>query len=632
VPGIALLIGSDLDGLTGVEWDIDLMEKALKAHGFASRRCVGDDATRAGILTAYEKLIADVGPADAAVVYYSGHGGLVQPPAGDAAGPDPMDLQFIAPRDFHDSTPGDFRGITSVELSVLLARLTQKTDNATVIFDCCHAAHMSRHAGRGRVQVRALPRLLPYDMLLAHIDRLRREDGLNTESVKSTGNAKAVRIVACAPDQSAFEYPGEDGKQVGMLTESLALALAEAGAQKVTWATVLDRVRRRVLDLEPGQRPEAEGPSGRLLFETAEADLMTTLPVAAAVGGRGRLEGAPLLGVRLGDTFVIMPPGAVRADTATKVGDLVVDEVGPMAAEGAVTFKAPAAQIPLGARAHRVKSTAPTIAVLLPQGDQRVEALERAVADTPMLRVAAPGETWTAAVRVTPEGGLKVEDGIGPLHATQKADEAGIGLALRDLKALAQAAALRMLTADSRWALGADVDIEWGLAQQGSPRPLPAQGASVDVGDRIYISVRNKGAQNVYVSLIDIAASSRIKVLTRFSPSGEMIRPGGAFVYGFDVVNRELTGAPLSWPRGLDPMRARPETVMVLIASDRQDVTALEQTGVTPRADRPMSPLESLLHQVATGRPRDIEILSGPAVRYDVHTIDFVLGSRADEA
>ena len=632
MPGIALLIGSDLDGLTGVEYDIGLMEKALEAYGFASRRCVGDDATRAGILAAYEKLIADVMPGDAAVVYYSGHGGLVQPPVGDAAGPDPMDLQFIAPRDFHDSAPGDFRGITSVELSVLLARLTQKTDNATVIFDCCHASHMSRHARRGPARIKSLTRLLPYDMLLAHIDRLRREDGLDTELVKTTGNANAVRIMACAPDQSAFEYPGEDGRQVGMLTESLALALAEAGTQKVTWATVLDRVRRRVLDLEPGQRPEAEGPSGRVLFATAEADLMTTLPVAAAEGGRARLECAPLLGVRLGDTFVITPPGAVHADTAAKVGDLVVDQMGPMAAEGAVTFKAPAAQIPLGARAHRVKSTAPAIAVLLPQGNQRVEALEQAVADAPMLRVAAPGETWTAAVRATPDGGLTAEDRIGPLYAPQKADGAGISLVLRDLKALAQASALRVLTADSQWALGADVDIEWGLAQQGSPHPLPAHGASVDVGDRLYISVRNKGAQNVYVSLIDIAPSSRIAVLTRFSPSGEAIRPGGAFVYGFDQVNRELTGAPLSWPQGLNPVCARPETVMVLIASDRQDVTALEQTGVTPRDDRPMSPLERLLYQVATGRPRDVEILSGPAVRYDVHTIDFVLGPRADEA
>src|SRR3954451_8056059 len=128
------------------------MTGLLERRGFEVRLCAGGDATRAGILAAYERLISDVRDGDAALVYYSGHGGFARPGKAAAAqrvddleitGP-PPDLQFIVPVDYHESSETDFRGITAVELSVLLARLTERTHNATVVLDCCHSAHMSR--------------------------------------------------------------------------------------------------------------------------------------------------------------------------------------------------------------------------------------------------------------------------------------------------------------------------------------------------------------------------------------------------------------------------------------------------------------------------------------------------------
>ena len=71
----ALLIGSQIGGLSGVHTDVDVVQKILQPFGFAN--CVvltGKDATREGILGAYERLISDHRPQDAAVIYYSGHG------------------------------------------------------------------------------------------------------------------------------------------------------------------------------------------------------------------------------------------------------------------------------------------------------------------------------------------------------------------------------------------------------------------------------------------------------------------------------------------------------------------------------------------------------------------------------
>lgn len=620
MPGNALLIGAELDGLIGVGNDLDMMATALASRGLAVSRCAGKDATRAGILAAYERLIDITEAGDVAVVYYSGHGGSVRPPG--VASRDLLDMRFIAPIDYYDSRPDDFRGIAAVELSVLLARLTTKTNNVVVLLDCCHAAHMSRDH---ELRVRALSRLVHYEQLRDHIDRLLQAGQLRTELLAPTGNPHAVRIVACAPEQSAFEYRNRDDQPIGILTESLTMALAEAGDEHVTWATLMERVRRRVVTLAPAQRPEVEGPARRLLFDTVEEDPLTTLRAAAIPDGRVRLECAPLLGVRHGDTFSIMPPGHAVVVAAEKVGDLVVDRVEPLAAEGSVTFNNGWTNVPLGARAHRATAVAPGIPVLLPDHDPRAADLVRAVATAPMLRFAGPDEPWSAAVRVRDSGELSVSDRIGPVTPPRPADAIGIATVVRDLTALARASALRDLVGDVTWALDAPITVEWGLALDGRGSPLANAGALVPAGAEIYVCVRNHGADPIYVSLVDIGVSGRITVLTRSSPSGVKLTSGAAHVYGYDEVNRVLTGMPLTWPEGLDATFARQETVLLLVTSAPQDVGVLEQDGAHRSSTAAMSPLQRMLDQIASGRVRDLSGRFDPIVRYDVHAIDFEL-------
>lgn len=620
--GNALLIGCELAGLIGVANDIDVMATALTSRGLAVTRCTGKDATRAGILAAYERLIGITEPGCAAVIYYSGHGGYVTPPGLAVASGESRDMRFIAPTDYSDTRPGDFRGITAVELSVLLARLTTKTNNAVVLLDCCHAAHMSRDP---ELRVRALPRLVPYEQVRDHLDRLRQAGQLRTELLTPTGNPNAVRIVACAPEQAAFEYRNHDGQPIGILTESLAMALAEAGGEHVTWATLMERVRRRVLALAPAvQRPEAEGPARRLLFDTLEEDPLATLPATEIADGRVRLECAPLLGVRHGDTFSIMPPGRAAAP-AEKVGDLTVDLVESLAADGSVTFHNGWTQVPLGARAHPATAVAPGVAVRLPEGDPRAAELVRSVSAAPMLRPAEPGEPYAAVVRIGDSGELTVRDRIGPVTPPRPADPAGVDKVIQDLTTLARASALRDLVGDVTWALDAPITVEWGQVVGGRGRPLARSGVAVPAGAEIYVSVRNDGADPIYVSLIDIGVSGRITVLTSSSPSGVKLTRGAAHVYGYDDVNLVLTGMPLTWPEGLDGTFARPETVLLLVTSAPQDVSVLEQDGAHRGAAVAMSPLQRMLDQIASGRVRDLGGRFDPIVRYDVHAIDFEL-------
>ncbi|MEJ7596579.1 MAG: caspase family protein [Kofleriaceae bacterium] len=116
----------------------------LRTYEFDVTPCIGAEATRQGICDAYGALIEASAPADAAVVYYVGHGGLAvnsrYTPDDDLA----RVFQHINPTDFGETTDDEFRGISALELSLLLATLTAKTPNATTIFECCYAAQMSR--------------------------------------------------------------------------------------------------------------------------------------------------------------------------------------------------------------------------------------------------------------------------------------------------------------------------------------------------------------------------------------------------------------------------------------------------------------------------------------------------------
>lgn len=608
----ALLIGAQYDDLKGVGNDLAVMTEALDRRGFEVTPCEKDNATRDGIMHAYERLIEGTGRDDAVFVYFSGHGGYVRSTGESGRAPDVM--QFIVPVDYQ-STPKDFRGITSAELSVLQARLTSRTRNVVVALDCCHAAHMSRG-----LRAKSL-RDTAYHDLAAHFER-RIADGLRVDLIDPRGNPDAVRIVACAPEQSAYETDRARLGWGGALTDALAKALNEAGTSPVTWSTLIRRVRDLVRwTVISQQRPEAEGPSRRLLFELTVSDPTGSLPVAATGTGRARIEGGPLLGVQVGDEFWIMPADAPGPDPAVRIAQMRITGCEPMAAVGPLVPDW--ATLPLGARAHRTKAVARATPVHLPE--PAPDDLLAAMAGSTLVRPAEPGEPHRIAVRVDEADALTVHDHIGPLHDPRPAGPGTIHQVVRDLERVARAEAMRGLEDDPAWALRTPVSLEWGRIVAGRTEPLISSGATIRLGDAVFIRARNDGDVPVYVSLIDIGVSSKITVLTSLSPSGHLLEPGADYVFGRNDLDNKVTGAQPTWPDGLDRAQARPETILALFTSAPQDVSPLEQAGVRRDARRHASPLEDFFVQVATGGSRDFTAQRGKGVRYSVRRIEFDL-------
>lgn len=656
----ALLIGAQTNGLTGVLNDVEAMELALVPRGFTVHRLVTPDATRAGILDAYEKLIADADPDGAYVVYYSGHGGRLVSPGG-------RDLQFIVPDDYGDSRHDDFRGITDAELSVLLARLTDRTPNVTVLLDCCHAAHMSRQLPGGRVKtlLRSAPGhwVATYESVDRHLQDLVAR-GLPIDRRPLVGNSRAVRVVACAPSESAWEGTNRDGVEMGLLTDALCRALREADGLRVNWSTLIDGVRRQVQTFVSAQRPAVEGPSERQPFETTELDPLDTLPVTLDGPDRIQLLGAPLLGVGVGDEFAIMPSGAAGPGDGPVIGTATVQRLLPTAAVARLRL-AGAGQVapgvgqvvptgagqaasadagpvvPADARAHRTRAAAPALPVRLPDHPVRAELVD-AMALRPMLRPADPDTPATVEVVADEQGRLVVRDEAGPLHAAYPATPAGVRPIVANLQRIAQATALRRLSGDPDRPLRHAVRIEWGRVRDGREEPLPLSGALLFAyaDERIYFRLTNEDEHHpVFVSLIDIGISSRIAVLTQSDPGGVRLAPGGSYTYGWNEDRRRLTGVEMTWPEGVDTAVPRPETVLVLISDAPVDVSVLRQQGVRdgdpPRVAgsgaRPGtesgsgSELERLLAQIATGASRDVGDAPTAQVRYAVAPIDFTV-------
>jgi hypothetical protein len=615
----ALLIGAQTGGLSGVDYDIESMSETLARRDFTVERCEGSAATRDGILQAFEELIAGADRQDAVLVYYSGHGGYLPGIAG-AIGPDAIDLQFIVPSDFDLSSAGDFRGITSIELSWMVKRLTGRTSNVVVALDCCHAAHMSRdgdlvprgltrpadvHFRPTATQVRAFNAALPPEVL-AGWDPL--------------GNRDAVRLVACQPWEAAVEYTNDAGQRTGVLTESLVEALDEFSGLPVSWSTLMQRVRGRVMRLSPGQRPVAEGPAGRRLFETVPADAVGAFPVTPVAPGRIQLDHAPLFGVQTGDEFAIVAPTAAGADST--VATATVDKIGAVVAFASVSLRPGWTEIPAAARAHLTSAAAPSVVV-------RVEAADAGLADaveaSPLLRTAADGEAAALTVHADDQGRIVIHDHAGPLHSPRPAG--AVADVVRDLERLARATALRTLSGEGAFPLKQPLTVEWGRIVAGQPEPLPPSGPVLTVGERVYVRVRNGGGGGaVYASLIDVGVAADITHLTQFDPDGVRLGPGQEYVFGEDHSTGAVDGVELSWPASFDDAQARQETIVVLVTSAPLDVTGLAQAGV--RGGECGAPGTSLLDRVvakAALATRDLVSASRPATASTVRTIAFDL-------
>jgi hypothetical protein len=625
----ALLIGCQTGALRGVHADVELMAALLGSFGFEVTTLIEAQATSDGIRNVYRGLIEDTAVGDAAVVYYSGHGARFKNPAQLPS--EPMWVQYLCPTDMDGGREGAFRGLLAEELSQLQWALTEKTDNVTTILDCCHSARMSRDPA-ALPKAREWAGAFPWSSVQATWRTLRMNPAAGLANVDS--NPSAIRLVACAPDESAFELQAAGyGGPHGALTNELARLLRQAGSEALTWRGLIGLLRPAVMDLVVSQRPEVEGPVDRYLFQTRERQADGVLPVLVN-GDAAFLKGAPLFGISVGDTYAIAAPGGDRGPLAIAVVDAIVGTRARLRLDAVRP-----SDLPAGAEAHpREVALGRRPIAIVPATGPVARQMAGTLTRSPHLRLAVSGEPAIATIRLDDDS-MRLLDAQGePFSAASRPiTSEATDLLVADLQQLARAAHLRNLTSGTgEAALGSGMVFEYSLLAGATELALDRSGEHLFSGDQVVVRIRNRSAAKRYVSVFDIGLRGAITLLTTTEPAGIGIGPGDSYeLYRLPVTNA-LAGVELYWPADLPAGLPRPETFVSIVTDQPQDLTPLSQGGVRARdAARGGSALQRLVEDLAVGI-RDGRPPGEPVnlVRFQIERFDFYLhaGSRpADE-
>lgn len=618
----ALAIGSQTGALTGVHGDVEIMADALAGHGFEVRRHIEQEATARAIVDAYESLIADSASGDAVVVYYSGHGGRTPNLKRDADPADPAFIQWIVPTDIDDRTGQGFNGILAQELSALQWRLSDVTPNVTTIVDCCHSSRMFRDPD---IVPRADRRGFPWADIGARWETVRATAGVGPGDV----NPNAVQVVACEPDQSAYELPSPQlGGVHGALTAALVQILRRPDATTLNWREVMELVRPAILDVVPAQRPDVLGEKAardRLLFSTTTKDTTGVLEVGHN-DSTAWLERAGLFGVEVGDRYNLVAPGADRRDERwTGAVDRLDGDRAILTLIGIEP-----SSLPDGVLAHPLvtalgRRPVAVVPATHPSRDAVVETLRSSPHVTPV-----EDRSGVLATVSLDGGGAVILDAAGePLQAApQPVDAAGLAKLTESLRRLARATHVRELGSGTAEAeLADDVAVRYFRLVDGREVELHV-GEHVHDGDKLVVRARNGSGERRYVTVLDVGLTGAITILTNAAPSGTTMASGQEVIVGEDVAG-SVVGVELYWPEHLPKGGPRPESLITIVANEPiASLPALEQGGVRTRSvtRAVRSGIDLLIEDVASGT-RDARpvAVATTSTRYRVHRLDFVV-------
>ncbi|KAK2051830.1 hypothetical protein LY76DRAFT_688178 [Colletotrichum caudatum] len=652
----ALLIASPFNGLRGPLNDVDVMFDALSKEGFEISRCCGESATRAGILEAWRNIIHVSSPDDTVVIYYSGHGGIVEDTAKKtedalkeviSAHQDRWRYQFLVPMDFRaglnpneadSDTDYGFTGILDVELVHLLRATTDRTHNVTTIFDCCHSGRMVRDPSHADAVPRNLPEV-QHAAVSRHIGRLLNEGQLQADTrLDAAGNRYAVRIAAAASTELAWEHE-KSGRYGGAMTNALVKALREASKSGnevdslVSWRTTLQRVREVVNIDFPQQNPHVDGPETRLLFSLEET-ATSALVLHRCFEGEGILKAGRVSGVRQGNVYTLMPLGAERPTNEAQIGTATVTHFNGFKAKAKLSLASAKTSIPAeGVCAFLKEEALHMWPVTYPE---LINELEDAVGESKYLcrgRADQDG-SFLAEFRLDRQD-LILANGQGVQLASRHLSDGQTcarAIASKDLvkqaEQLARAQHLLSLTcADSSdEKLEHSLSVTFGTVKDGQPdRNIMQDGTGfVTEGERVYISLMNNGSKEVYVSVFNINAAGKISLV---SGRGIETSPQQTYVLGTDEFGFGLEGLLISWPIGIPKAQAITESLVLILTDSPVNLRHLDNnTNPGFRGHVGPSSLERLAFSLATGATRDMGSESHrERVRYDTLHIPFTL-------
>lgn len=348
-------------------------------------------ATLTRIRDALEHLGSDAIARDEPVfIYYSGHGTQSTVSSGATR----YVREALVPVDFA-RTDGEEKFLFDFELNNLLDWIGRRTQNVTVVLDCCNSAGVTRDGlapagGSDRflrvaedavVQCEALPR---------------RDDARGVARALTNGLAACQVVSACLADERAREIDDSSGVRHGALTSALLAQLESLDPddlQAVRWGAIWRSVLAGVARVSPQQHPWLYGDFGRRVFLGGDH-----APMGFGIVRKGltyHIDAGALFGVTEG-ALVTVEPTAPREGSAPLIGRVRVTSATKLTAEA--TAEGDAFDVPPGAHARvEVPGADGQLAVAVDSADLEVAAL---VCSMPSVDVATSSKAVLEANRL----------------------------------------------------------------------------------------------------------------------------------------------------------------------------------------------------------------------------------------
>lgn len=609
----ALIITSPWGDLRGTENDGRSMQSVLARYSFQVSFCHGAQATRKGIIDAWEQLIASACSEDSVAIYYSGHRGLVESAPNQDDGKE-WRYQFLVPVDFEDPRSGGFNGILDVELARLLRATTARTRNVTVILDCCYSGRMVRAPGYGEA---ARPKQVPsvsYQDVIHFLTSNTESLAKGFDLMKWDEDPDAVRLVAAAPSETAWEVRGKDGQWMGSFTAALSHILSETHSRRLPWRTSILRVQDLVQAQFPFQHSRAEGPHTRIHFSLEEA---TSDAIHLKVeSGQPVLQAGRVAHVSEGDMYAVTCLDNERFSKERQIAVCNIINVHAFQSEGRLYFttSSPVQEVPSeGALAFLLQSAHYQWPIAAPPS--MLQLISPKVHESRFIRLMGENEQGSPLVSVYHREsfiGIQSQDGmqlttryLNSESPTQMEDVYKAVVADADRLACAQnLLGLQIGNADEVFSHHVEASV--GLVENSQPKEAFTQPGCDNLYEdqKIYISLRNDGTTTAYVNILHINVQGKISLISKSSRFGIELPPQRSH-WLRKLPLGVLEGLQVSWPADLPRTRPIDEHLLLFITSSPVDLRAISDPHVIPQRTA-VSKLQRTLYQLCQGERRNL--------------------------
>lgn len=287
--------------------------------------------TRERILAALRDLASEsIVPGDRVLIYYAGHGTRRYFAQAET------NYEAIVPVDYGDD-PAQL--IYDFELSPLLQAIVRRSEDVTVILDCCNSAGVTRGldddlGGGGSVRPRFLASRDDPDKAMPS-PPAQAVRGLMPEARDLL--ARCSILAAAQADETAAEFDevAEQEGAHGALSLALMQILRDKSREQLSelrWAALWAPLGLQLRQLGVAQRPDLIGSLGRRVFGGQAPAFEPGLPVRALGDGTFEIGAGELAGLGPGAEVALyqplhpasFPPLGTAEDLAARIGLLVV--------------------------------------------------------------------------------------------------------------------------------------------------------------------------------------------------------------------------------------------------------------------------------------------------------------------